>query len=148
MQQVSRGTILVLFLTVCLAGCGGAEVDQRGHRVGVSGEVTLDGQPLSNARIIFVTDEGEGMVKASGLIEDGVYSIDAGQGPLAGSARVEITPELMELEVFESAKNGDRHKKVETRAVVIPGKYNRQSQLTAQLSSDKENVFRYELFSR
>lgn len=148
MQQASQSSILMLFLTVCLAGCGGAEVDKRGHRVGVSGEVTLDGQPLSNARIVFITDKGAGAVKASGLIEDGIYSIDAGQGPLAGSARVEITPELMELEVFEAAKDGDRHQKVETRSVVIPGKYNRQSQLTAQLSSDRENVFRYDLFSR
>lgn len=148
MQQVSRSSILMLFLTVCLTGCGGAESDQRGQRVGVSGEVTLDGEPLSNARIVFITDNGEGTVKASGLIDDGIYSIDAGQGPLIGSARVEITPELMELEVFEAAKNGDRHKKVETRPVVIPAKYNRQSQLTAQLSSDKENVFRYDLFSR
>lgn len=148
MQQVSRKSMIMIFLLAGLAGCGGTEVDRRGQRVGVSGEVTLDGQPLSNARIVFITDDGEGAVKASGLIQDGAYSIAADQGPLASSARVEIAPELIELEALEIAKNGDRYRKVDIRPVAIPNRYNRQSDLTAQLSSEQENIFRYELFSR
>ena len=110
--------------------------------------MTLDGLPLSNARIVFITDEGEGTVKSTGLIEDGTYAIDASKGPLASTARVEIYPELMELEAVEAARNGDRHKKVEIKPVSIPVRYNIRTELTAQLSPDNENAFNYELTSR
>ncbi len=135
-------------LLSALSGCGGASVDERGQRVAVAGKVLLDGSPLSRARILFVSDEGAGAVKASALIDEGAFAIDAGHGPLAGTARVEIHPELIELEELESVRGGDHRQFVETQTAPIPTRYNHASELTAIVAVDGENEFTFELTSR
>ena len=148
MLRVHARVVLLLALTIPLTGCGGSEVDERGQRVGVSGQVVLDGQPLSKGRIVFVSDEGAGAVKATGLIENGAYSIDEAKGPVVSTARVEIHPELMELEDLEAARGGDRFKKVDIKPVHIPPRYNSRTELTAQISAEGENAFTFELASK
>ena len=148
MQHSKFVALLIASLSVSVFGCGGSEVDERGQRVSVTGEVKLDGQPLSNARIVFISDAGAGAVKASALIENGTYSIDGAHGPLPGNAKVEIHPELMELASLEAAKGGDRYKRVDTRSINIPARYNSRSELTAQLSEDGDNAFNFELASK
>lgn len=134
-------------VSVLLSGCG-AEVDQRGQRVGVSGQVMIDGQPLTKGRIVFVSDDGAGAVKATALIENGTYAIDKKQGPLASNARVEIHSELLELGELEVARGGDRFMKIDIRPIVIPHRYNTRSELTAQISKTGENAFNFELTSK
>jgi hypothetical protein len=133
--------------SVSLSGCG-AEVGERGQRVGVSGQVIFDGQPLTKGRIVFVSDEGAGAVKATALIENGTYAIDEKRGPLASSARVEIHPEILDLGELEVARGGDRFKKIDIRPIVIPHRYNTRSELTAQISEDGDNAFNFELASK
>lgn len=140
------GTLLITG-AVFLSGCG-AEVDERGQRVGVSGQVTIDGQPLTRGRIVFIGDEGAGAVKATALIENGSYSIDEKRGPLASSARVEIHPELLELGELEVIRSGDRFRKIDIRPIAIPPRYNTRSELAAQISEDGENAFNFELASK
>lgn len=148
MQHSKFVALLIAILSCSTFGCGGSDIDDRGQRVSVTGEVKLDGQPLSNARIVFISDEGAGTVKATALIENGTYSIDETNGPLPGNARVEIHPELMELEILEAAKDGDRYKSVETSPVSIPARYNSRTELTAPVSSEDENIFDFDLASK
>tara|TARA_R110002072_G_scaffold243821_2_gene403168 strand:+ start:196868 stop:197194 length:327 start_codon:yes stop_codon:yes gene_type:complete len=108
----------------------------------------MDGQPLTKGRIVFVSDEGEGAVKATALIENGKYTIDKTRGPLASNARVEIHPELLELGELEVARGGDRFKTIDIRPIAIPHRYNARSELTAQLSEDGDNAFNFELASK
>ena len=139
--------VVLAVVSVSLSGCG-AKVDERGQRVGVSGKVTMDGQPLTRGRIVFISDEGAGAIKATALIENGTYAIDEKRGPLACGARVEIHPELLELGELEAARDGDRFKKIDIRPIVIPHRYNTRSELTAQISRDGENAFNFELASK
>lgn len=148
MQHSPIVALSIVSLGISVFGCGGSEVDERGQRVSVVGEVVLDGKPLSNARIVFISDEGAGAVKATALIENGAYSIDEANGPLTGNARVEIHPELMELESLEAAKGGDRYKQVETKPVNIPARYNSRTELSAPLALEGDNTFDFELASK
>ena len=135
----------LIFSILLIAGCADSSVDERGDRVAVSGKVTLDGQPLSRARIIFVSDQGKGKVKSSALIEDGAFSITKENGPLPGSARVEIHPELAELEEFEGERAGDETTFVDTKRVDIPAEYNFRSKLTADVGNEDSNAFTFDL---
>lgn len=139
---------MAMMTVVTLCGCGSSQPDIRGERVSVSGQVLLDGQPLSRATILFISDQGSGAVKASGTVEAGAFTISSAAGPLPGSARVEIHPEIVDLEEFEAARSGDRYKQVEARPVTILPRYNIRSELTAQLSSEEANDVRFELSSR
>jgi len=138
---------LLIVTGVSLSGCG-VEVDERGQRVEVSGQVTIDGQPLKKGRIVFVSDEGAGAVKATALIQDGTYLIDEQTGPVASTARVEIHPEILELGELEVARGGDRFKKIDVRPIVIPHRYNTRSELTAEISESGDNAFNFELASK
>lgn len=124
--------LLVLLL---LSGCGGSTSDQRGTRVGGVGLVHLDGAPLPAGRIVMISDQGNGQVKASALIEDGVFQFCEDSGPLAGSVRVEIHPVRLELEEFEARRGEDPSASVEWKAVRIPPQYNVMSTLTADVST-------------
>lgn len=141
-------SILLLLLSgIVLTGCG-HDIDPRGQRVPVDGEVTLDGQPLSRARIVFIGEAGGGSLKATAEIKDGSFVLTSADGPLPGTARVEIVPELLELEEFEAARGPGQSQRVEPRTVNIPARYNLQSKLTAQLEPATDNHLNFELFSR
>ncbi|MEP3482554.1 MAG: hypothetical protein ABJZ55_25150 [Fuerstiella sp.] len=144
--------VLKLFsviLPCLLLGCAGEENQTRGQRIPVDGVVTLDGDHLVAGRIIFISDQGAGAVKATATIVQGYYKFDAENGPLQGTARVEIYPEQIELEQFESARGGDPNQIVDLAVVDIPSKYNLKSELTAELQSDAEsNLFNFELSTK
>lgn len=56
------GLLLSLLLLSCL-GCSGAKEDPRGDRIPVSGLIYYDGDPLTSARILFISESPEGKVK-------------------------------------------------------------------------------------
>lgn len=147
MNHKSLYAAIALCGTIVFGGCGG-DVDARGQRVPISGTVTLDGEPLSRARIRFASDAGNGAVNATALIENGKFSMSHMNGPLPGTARVEIHPEIIDLEEMEAARGGDRFKKIEAKAVEIPPRYNVRSELTAQVAAEGENVFTFALISK
>lgn len=141
-------SILLLLLSgIVLTGCR-SDIDPRGQRVPVHGEVTLDGQPLTRARIVFIGEAGSGSLKATAEITDGSFELTSADGPLPGTARVEIVSELLELEEFEAARGPGQSQRVEPRTVSIPARYNLQSELTAQLEPTADNHLNFELFSR
>lgn len=80
-------TALRLLVIVLLTGCDA----NRGERNAVAGTVTFDEEPVVEGTITFVPiGETKGPL-VGGNIKDGRYEIPAGDGPAAGSYRVEIS---------------------------------------------------------
>lgn len=125
-----RGILLVAGIgAAMLSGCGGADID----RVGVSGTVTLDGQPLENGSILFLP-KGEGP-SAGTQIENGRFAIAPSDGPSPGNYRVEIrsfrgTGQMIPDDDLPGQM-------VERRDQIIPARYNHASELEAAFSADR-----------
>ncbi|APZ96510.1 hypothetical protein [Fuerstiella marisgermanici] len=142
-------TFAVGLFCVTTLGFGDAREDSRGVRVAVDGSVTLNGELLPAGRIIFITDQGDGQVKAAAEIVNGWYSFTDQNGPLKGEARVEIHPVGLELEQFEATRDGNVRKRIDVTPMDIPTKYNVRSKLTATISADStENYVNFELATR
>lgn len=149
LRSISIIQMLVLILCVAAMGCSSDREETRGNRVPVDGIITLDGTHLEAGRIVFITNQGSGEVKATASVVKGYYGFDVENGPLTGQARVEIYPQEMELEQFESARDGDPSQRIDFIPVRIPAKYNVRSTLTAEVQSDAENnLIRFDLLSK
>ncbi|PQO47638.1 hypothetical protein [Blastopirellula marina] len=120
-------------------GCG-----PRGDReiVEVEGTVTLDGQPLPNATVLFIS----GTSRPSGAMTDaeGHYELnytDRQKGARIGHNRVQITTAQGPSETAEG----------EPLAAVpesLPDKYHARSELEFEVSADHANVADFALTSR
>jgi len=86
------GVFVAFALTVAIAGCG----DPRGPTGTVSGQVTFEGQPVTEGMVSYVSDEGHG---ASGQLDSaGNYTLVTVDGPgvPVGNYKVAIRPPLAE----------------------------------------------------
>jgi hypothetical protein len=84
-RRWARWVFLWIVAAAFFAGCG----DNPLGRKAISGQVTLNGQPLGSGSIEF-TPLVEGGVGSGGLIENGSYTISADQGLPPGKYRVSI----------------------------------------------------------
>ena len=122
---------LVIVLLVCLAGCGKPEHPDVG---GVSGVVTLDGQPLPEATVMFQPTSG----RASQATTDsaGKYALiylDRVPGALLGTHKVIIRTEI-------PGEDGQPPIAKEK----LPKKYHAESDLKAEVKSGS-NKFNFDL---
>ena len=109
-------------------GCGA-------EKVPVSGQVTLDGQPVAGPGIIaFYPQPPSELAGASAEIIDGKYEIPAEQGVLPGTYRVEINWPKPTGRQLPSADPGMT---VEERIEAVPEKYNENSELTVEIQPDQ-----------
>jgi len=123
---------LALFLAILgLAGCGS------GGRVPVQGSVSFNGTQVDNGSISFLAVGGPGgeATNAGGEIKDGKYSIDAERGPKPGKYKVEIywnkkTGRMVPVP-------GDADMKMPETQQTLPAKYNKQTELTAEITSGR-----------
>ena len=135
---------LPAFLGMALAmltalGCGGDDF------IPLQGEVKLDGQPVAGpGTIAFYPEQGTESPGASGEIVGGKYQIPEEKGPSAGTFRVEITWPKATGRKLPSLDPGMT---VEERAEAIPAKYNSNTELKVEISSDK-NVHNFDLKSK
>jgi hypothetical protein len=101
----------------------------------VEGTVTLDGQPLADARISFYPQEGgrssEAVTDASGryVLQ---YSGEAG-GAKVGTHKVSIS-------TFEESRQEDDGSKIPGVPEKVPAKYNTESTLTQEVKSGKQTI--------
>lgn len=129
--------LAVLLVILAVAGCGP-------RTIALHGAVTLDDQPVAGPGTVAFYPEAGNELGVSGEIVDGKYEIPAERGPVAGKYRVEITwpkktgkqipsldPGMMSDETIEA----------------IPKKYNRDSELTVEISSS-QSVHDFHLKSR
>jgi hypothetical protein len=79
--------VACLAVVPLLTGCGGGSVD---GRYGLSGKVTLKGQPLAKGTIEFSAGQGGGPL-TGGTIENGQYTIAADSGLKPGTYTVRIS---------------------------------------------------------
>lgn len=122
-----------LAMMVC-SGCG-----QSGPEVAsVEGTVTLDGQPLPNASVIFVPEGGRpaaAMTDAEGHYVL-TFSKDK-QGATPGKHKVRIT-------TFVEADEGEG---IEGQPEKVPMKYNAQTTLEFVVEEGKKNIANFDLDS-
>lgn len=128
------GTLFFL-VAMTLAGCGSA-IDTGGRKA-VTGDVTLDGVPIVEGSIRF--EPQSGTTATGAMIADGKYEIPADKGLLPGSYRVYINA----LEPVEDNRSADdmMNNPGPPRKELIPAKYNKKSELTADVSESGPNKF-------
>jgi hypothetical protein len=83
-----RAAVAVLVLAVVMTGCS-----RRFPMAEVSGKVTLDGKPLSDATVMFVPEKG--FAAAGTLQPDGNFRLISGRpgnGAVIGSHKVAVMP--------------------------------------------------------
>ena len=157
----------VCFLTVFLAsltvvafvGCGGPKWPPTYKS---SGTVTLDGTPVERASISFYPLDGQkpanATTDANGAFE--VTSFNAGDGAMLGSFGVTIEKfPVVEIETtpggipYDESMNTDEGPSADSEKDPVnelPEKYSdhEKSGLSATVTADGENVFKFELTSK
>jgi hypothetical protein len=130
--------LIAVVLVSTTAGCGTSQVP-------VTGTVTLDGQPVTGPGIIaFYPEPAADVGGVSAEIVDGKYDIPAERGAVPGTYRVEITWPKPTGRKLPSADPGMT---IDERVEAIPDKYNKNSELKVEISSDK-TVHDFDLKSR
>lgn len=132
-------------LAVALSGCGGGDGLPR---QAVSGEVTFEGKPLESGSITFVPTGPDQTSSAGGIIADGQYEIARNEGPTPGPYKVMIftTSGGVEAPAEEEAAPGEFVPVSKKKAsMVLPVRYNHESELTAQVEDGGKNVFNFAL---
>ena len=126
-------------VSVIVFGCGPTERAED-PTYAVSGTVTLDGEPLAEGEIYFLTP-AEGQVDILS-IENGKFEGEA----KAGSRRVEIRAYKMEEAEVPADMPGLELEP--SKVNYLPAAYNTESTLTADVSDSKPNEFTFELTSK
>jgi hypothetical protein len=128
------GSFALCLAILGLAGCGGG-------RVPVTGSVSYKGEPVGEGTIAFVAADPAGggeAANASGEIKDGKYSIQAVRGPKPGKYKVEVYWNKKTGRMVPTP--GDADVKMPETKQLLPPKYNRQSELTADITSGGNTV--------
>lgn len=131
---------LTLFGFLWTAGCGGPSGPERAE---VFGTVTFDGEPISQGSISFLPQEGTNGPSAGGLIVDGKYDVSE-RGPALGSYRVEIQSSRKTGKKIEAGPPSPPGTMIDEIEMYIPTKYNRESGLTVEVKSGR-NEFNFKL---
>lgn len=136
-----RSCVQTVVFVILFAGCsGGAGAGPVLYDV--SGNVALDGKPVSSGEILFRATDGKQQT-AAGKIVDGKYSLRSE----AGAKRVEISS--MQKVEGKMAASGTPGEPSTTPLVeeAIPARYNSDSSLTETVKSDGKNQFDFKLKS-
>ncbi len=153
------GSVVMAALVVIILGCGGGS-GENPAAVPVSGTVTLGGQPVEGAQVVFSPTGGEGNAAAGTTDATGKYSLTtgaAGDGAVPGSYRVAITKvegatqpgttgmseEESRAAHYNQAAGGD----AEGPKDLLPAKYKSAdtSGLKAEVQAGQENRFDFAL---
>jgi len=135
----SKLIVVAFFGLLVAAGCG----DSR--RQSIEGTVTLDGAPLTEGQIRFAPLPGTSGPTTGSPITDGKFTIPQEGGSFAGKFRVEITARRMSNKKMMDPESG---KMVNVFEQYIPPRYNRQSELTADIEAGADNRFDFAVTSR
>ena len=132
-------TALGLLCAALLTGCGDS-------RSGVSGKVTLNGKPLTNATIQFFP-EGSQSPAGGAVVTDGRYELPPKPGLPPGKYRVSISSPSGGVDEgsFTAAPGAKGKGPVGTGVKdLVPAKYNTDTELRAEVTSGS-NTFDFDL---
>lgn len=119
---------LVILFGLLASGC----TEPATHAV--NGTVSLDGEPLSEARILFIPQE-PGRKKTGGVVNDGQFRLPAATGLLKGKYLVQIVdapPDHLAPEVRATRRK-------------LPERYARGSPLSVEVAIDGRGDFDFQL---
>ncbi len=131
------GTLRILCIVgLCFAlnGCGRRGDYSGPQRYPVSGNVTVDGQPLDWGSISFIPAGADGQRVSGGPIADGAYAVPEEMGANAGQYRVEIR---WAKKTGRKLRDPDSGELRDERKEGLPARYHQQSELTAEVSATK-----------
>jgi hypothetical protein len=131
---------MIICLTGAIAGC-----QPRTNRLPVSGDITLDGQPLDGATIRFASIDG--VKSANGaLVQGGRFHIAKEKGLLPGTYHVEINaPDNNAPQILVGAGPGQPG--IRTAPERVPAEYNIKSKQTIEVKTGGDNNFTFDIVS-
>jgi hypothetical protein len=134
-MNAPRRLLCLACLCLVFIGCGGRNYagDQR---YPLTGKVTYDGQDVDAGTISFLPMGGDKQRVSGGVIEEGAYSVPEADGANAGKYRVEIR---WAKKTGKQHYDGELQMKVDDRQEGLPPKFHKQSDLTADVSSEQTN---------
>lgn len=149
-MKLSLNTV-ILIVGLSVAGCGG---ESGPERVSVSGRVAIDGTPITQGAIAFVSLNG-GRTSA-GAIVNGVYNISRNDGPCVGEQKVTVqafekTGKILDVKKTlpgppdEEPAIPEGGIKIEETKQVLPARYNTKSVLRATLESGTNGDVNFDL---
>ena len=130
----SFGNWCLVIGAFCLVGCGGPDHPEVGR---VSGVVTLDGQPLPEATVMFQPENGRASVATTDSA--GKYSLTY----LDGVPGAKLGPHTVIIRTEIPGEDGQPPIAKEK----LPKKYHEQSELTADVKPG-DNTFNFDLESQ
>ncbi len=130
---------LAASLSVGTLGCGSKS--DAPQTVNVSGTVTLDGEPLAVAQMVFEPTEG-GDKAYPATVTEGEFTAEM----TPGSKKVRITA-IREIP-GKTIPNADGTGEIPATEQYLPVRYNTQTELTAEISEDGEKGLAFELSSK
>jgi hypothetical protein len=135
------GAMLLTLLAAALSGC--RDRSDGLDREAVSGSVTLDGRPIAGDITFIPKANGP---SAGGWIADGTYSLGRSTGPAPGLYRVEILS-IQPTGRTIPDRDGPPGGTTEERKNVVPGRYNVDSKLEAEVKKGGPNTFDFRITS-
>ena len=133
------GTALFTILILSLTGCGGGG-EPIPELAEVTGIVTMDGTPLSNAKVIFepqqASENGRRRASSATTQSDGSYALEY------NSDASGATPGSHKVMILKMPDNPD-----DAGTQLVPAKYNDKTELTAEVKTG-ENSFNFDLKSK
>ena len=128
------------WVLLSLTGCGDSS-----DRQSLEGTVTFNGVPLAEGQITFVPQRGTKGPTAGDKITEGHFSISPKGGTFAGTFRVEIVATRKTGKKAKDYRTGEMIDNIEQ---FLPARYNRQSELTAEVTESGPNQFEFALTSQ
>jgi len=128
--------LVCLALLLTCAGCS------RGPAIGkISGEVTMDGQPLKEGRILFTPEDGQGQT-GGGTITDGKFLVEV--PPAKMKVQINASKVIGKRPAYEGVPNSPMDDIVQE---TVPKRYNDQTELKEDVKAGPHSV-KYELRSK
>lgn len=118
---------------VCSSGCGGgSDKPETGN---VTGIVTLDGQPLPNARVVFAPEAG-GQSSEAITDEQGKYELIY-RGDETGA---KVGRHTVYVSTFEESTLDDSGKPMGGKPELVPEKYNTSTELSVEVEPGENDL--------
>jgi hypothetical protein len=118
---------------------------QSTKRQAIEGTVTLDGAPLATGSIVFTPHSGTKGPTAGSKIDQGRFSISQAGGTFFGTFRVDITA------VRKTGRKVTGHfsgQMIDEIVQFVPARYNRESELTVEVTEKGPSQFEFALKSK
>lgn len=135
-RYVCLGGFVCFILAIVATGCSRGPVMAK-----ISGEVTVDGQPLKDGRILFTPEDGQGQTGGS-TITDGKFQVEV--PPAKMKVQINASQVIGKQAAYEGVPNSPMMDIVKE---IIPKRYNDQTELREEIKPGAQSV-KYELRSK